>query len=854
MTEKERKIKEIQDKVGALHLRLMDDEANYHDIVGHMAYYHKDNANYSEDLLNALRDGLKNQERYMNLQNALSPRCIKIVKRPEGEKYTAADTEGAYHVVFHFDDDSETIVHFSRKSEQLLYMLMVMTSFKNGYITDFLHKPKEDEFENVDEDEDEDIDDLSDEEIDEMVREIEEVGDDDEEDDLDDFDIDLDDEDLYYKGQKIRTYEQYLEQFNHNVEVIEKLAKLVYPRSNVKGLLRDLDYDASFTDILQKMRASLSKCLQSAHQEAEKQWFFPHDPLYDSTRVYQLQIAPANIILPSEMVELTTQLPDAKDYIDLSKGGVIVSESGYIDGLIALATEDGDTRSMNKLGNTYLHGWNRVADKDKAFQWFKKSANAGDSYGQFMMGVFYATGDCVGQDYKKAIQYFKKAADDEQDEAIYWLGKCSMHGFGCKMDWKKALSYFAEATDYGNAEAANEAGYLLTNGGFGLEKNEEDAFGFFLEAARLDHPEAMRYVIRAYREGIVEDEDDDLEYWIKRSEALDIPENYAQIAMMMYEDENYEEAAQYYFLAFQGGMYSVCPILSSMHIKGEGVDVNTHLAMCYLRDGAKGGDETSMEKLKLLFPNEWAELESEIKASVNYRELLIELVGALSPIGNQEYFLRLIDAYREKYLDETYIQEISRQLSIHRPSTDDGSRGDGRRHIIVRKSHSNKVGYEIVLILANGEEVVINSFPANSLMLYLLAIICSYKSGYSTYMAKSDACLPIIAQLYKMVVPGSKDSEVKFFIENFLYTDAGNNYYKQYSYRATQAIKKAVGTIDDPICYLFDNVVLENRKVLRRMLIDVQDIELPAELSSLAQSMPDAMDILNQSDSQVVME
>ena len=95
MTEKERKIKDIQDKVGALHLRLMDDKANYHDIVGHMAYYHKDNPHYSEDLLNALRDGLENHERYLNLQNALSSRCIKIVKRPEGEKYSAADTEGA---------------------------------------------------------------------------------------------------------------------------------------------------------------------------------------------------------------------------------------------------------------------------------------------------------------------------------------------------------------------------------------------------------------------------------------------------------------------------------------------------------------------------------------------------------------------------------------------------------------------------------------------------------------------------------------------------------------------------------------------------------------------------------------
>ena len=845
MTNDEKKKKEIQDKVGALHLRLLDDETNYRDIIGHMAYYLKDNEHYSEDLLNALRDGLENHERYLNLQNALSPRCIKIVKRPEGGKYSAADTEGAYQVVFHFDDDSERIIHFSRKSEQLLYMLMVMCNFKNGYITEFLHKPKEEEFEDSDEEDD-------DEELDETTGELEDEADSDEDDDLD---IDLDDEELdEILGHKLQTYEQYLEQYNHNVEVIGKLAKMVYPRSDVKGLLRDLDPDSCFTDIRQKMRASLSKNLEKADKEDEKQWFFPHDRMFGNERNYQLQIAPANIILPKEMIDLISQLPDAKDYIDLIEGGTIADINDFIDGQIAMAMEDGNTRSMNILGDTYLNGWNRVVDLQKAFHWFKMSAEAGDSHGLYMMGVFYATGDCVEQDYKKAIQYFKKAAADEHDEALYWLGKFSMHGFGCKKDWEKALSYFTEASELGNAEAANEAGYILTEGGFGLEKDEEGAFEYFLEAADLDHPEAMRYVIRAYREGIVEDEDDDLDYWITRSENLNIPENNAQIGLMMYEDENYEEAVKYLFYAFQGGMFSVCPLLSTMHFKGEGVEANPHLAMCYLRDGAKGGDETCMNRLKLLFPDDWAQLESEIEISVNYRESLLELVGDLTPEGNQEYFLKLIDAYREKFIDNTYIQEINRQLSIHRPSTDDGGNGDGQRHIVVRRTPDKKVGYEIVVILANGTEVVVNSINENSLMIYLLAIICSYKSGYTSEMAKSADCHPIIADLYKKVIPNAKDSEVRYFIETFLVTDNRNNYYKQYSYRATHAITEAVGINDEPMYYQFDSKVLKNRKNVRRMHIDPDNIELPAELIKLAQVMPDAMDVLNLPDKQEVME
>ena len=123
-------------------------------------------------------------------------------------------------------------------------------------------------------------------------------------------------------------------------------------------------------------------------------------------------MAPANIILPKEMIDLISQLPDAKVYIDLFERGTIGDENGFIEGLIALAMEDGDTRSMNMLGDTYLNGWSRVADPQKAFHWYKKSAEAGDAHGQYMMGVFYGTGDYVEQDYKKAIQYFKKAADE----------------------------------------------------------------------------------------------------------------------------------------------------------------------------------------------------------------------------------------------------------------------------------------------------------------------------------------------------------------------------------------------------------------------------------------------------------
>ena len=800
-TPKEKKQEEIRQKIGALHLRLMDNEPDYHEIVGQLAYYLKDNEHYAEDVLNALTDGLGNHERYLGIVNALSPRCIKVVKRelPDDQTLSAADTEGAYHIVLHGDDDTETVVHFSRKSEQILYMLMLMSNTVNGYVSTFLRKP----------------------------------------------------------DAKDDAYETRLQQYDHNVKVVESLAQLVYPRSDTKGIVRDLDPNSSFTDILQKMRASLETSLRGNNQSDERIWFQPLFTRYGKDMVYQFLLSSANISLPEEMMKLAGKLPDANDYVEIIASNQPSDNHIQINDLTERATQGGDTEAMNLLGEIYLFGQGVVADQFKAFQWLKKSAEAGDSTGLSYMGTFYATGDCVAQDYKTAIDYWKKAlvANPDNEEACYQLGLCYMHGFGSKKDWDRALYYLKKAAALGHIEAANEAGYILFYGGKGLKRSDrKKAFQYYLQAAKKDHHEAIRYVIDCYVKHVVEDTDQAQAYWIERAKQLDMPELFLQLALNDYFNRKYAEAYKNFSIALEKGELVATIIMNTQLNYGRGVERNPELARKLLEKGALGCEEGAIDKFQKVYPEEWKELEPKIHRNIDYRQTLIDLIEQMTPQSNQECFLRLMDAYREKFLENTYISEIAKQLSIHRPSTDDGSDGDGHRHIEVRRSASSKVGYEIVLTLANGEEVVVNSININSMMIYLLAIICSYKSGYSTEMVKSDACRAIIAQLYKMVVPNCLDSEAQLFIENFLDTDTKNNYYKTYSYRATQAIAKALGMKDDPLHYLFDNVMLKNRKILRRMLLDANNIVLPQELVDMAQKMPDAQNVVYQSEGQTLME
>ena len=80
------------------------------------------------------------------------------------------------------------------------------------------------------------------------------------------------------------------------------------------------------------------------------------------------------------------------------------------------------------------------------------------------------------------------------------------------------------------------------------------------------------------------------------------------------------------------------------------------------------------------------------------------------------------------------------------------------------------------------------------------------------------------------------------------------DYYKQYSNMTKNVIKKAVGVRDDAYYFLFENVKTSGRKLLRRINLDPQNIEIPQELMDLAVRMPDAIDVMQRTEYQEIEE
>ena len=794
--------KDTELKTGALHLRLMDNVEQYGDMLAYLLYYYKDNEHYTEDVLTALEDGLESFSRFQKLDNALSPRFIKIEKRVfgNGKKLAVNDTEGAYQILFHFDDDTEEYVHFSRKQSKLLFLLMLFSSLKNGYHPQFLLKPERDEYED-------------------------EAG-----------------------------YLSAMERYKRTMACFMTLARIIYPVGPLKErIIREMSTEISFTDINQKMRNELKTLLKTVGQNREEYWFVPYLVNIGKKRVYQMHLEPTKILYPKEFQTLINEMPLADDYVDMSE---YISEEMERENNKKLlkAAQEGDIESMNLLARAYNDGIGRVADPGKAFSLWQKTAEMGDAEGLYYVGVSYGTGDVVSHDYIKSTQYLQKAADQGYTDAIYQLGVYKMQGFGCATDWKEALKYFMAAAEKGCADAANEAGYIYDRGEHGVEKDDEKAFEWFLKAAELNHPEAIRYVIRAYREGLIEDEEGEkFVYWASKGIALRIPEVFLQVGHYMYEDEEYETAFKLLKEANEAGETVANYFLAIMLIKGYGVNQDIERAIGYLREGGLNNNEACLNILKKAKPELWKEVTSELDGIIDMRETLIELVSQMKPEANQEYFHTLVNSYRECF-HEDYIKEINKQLSIHAPSTD-GDSSIRRRKITVRKSSSSNARYEIVFTLVNGEEMLVKLNP-NSLVLFLLTIICSFKSGYNTLMTLDKTCRSVMTDLVKLVFGYRSEAKAIDYVWKYMDSpQGGTNFYKQYSNIAKNTIDNAIGEYDDANKFLFYNNETIGKRPLRSMNLDVNDIELPPELLRLAQQMPDARNLLySLEDEKVIME
>jgi TPR repeat protein len=137
---------------------------------------------------------------------------------------------------------------------------------------------------------------------------------------------------------------------------------------------------------------------------------------------------------------------------------------------------------------------------DLAAEWFRKSADQGNTHAASNYGVFLLNGFGVPKDTQKAFKYIKLAADAGHLEAQTNLGWAYQNGEGVEKDLKEAIRLYRLAASKGEPTAANNLGLDYLHGN-GVIKDDEEAVRLFRISAATGHIGAKKNLGYMYVEG-----------------------------------------------------------------------------------------------------------------------------------------------------------------------------------------------------------------------------------------------------------------------------------------------------------------------------------------------------------------
>ena len=131
---------------------------------------------------------------------------------------------------------------------------------------------------------------------------------------------------------------------------------------------------------------------------------------------------------------------------------------------------EGYTVAAHQLGKFYRDDLSTMRDHEKAEQWFRLSAEAGNDFSEYALGKLLLNQERA----EEAMQWLGKAANHGNQFARYRLGKIYLTGESVPKDVEKALGYLTASAKQGNQFAQYTLGklYLL---GHDVKRDREQA-------------------------------------------------------------------------------------------------------------------------------------------------------------------------------------------------------------------------------------------------------------------------------------------------------------------------------------------------------------------------------------------
>ncbi len=140
----------------------------------------------------------------------------------------------------------------------------------------------------------------------------------------------------------------------------------------------------------------------------------------------------------------------------------------------------GDSGAMVDLAFAYVQGSGVPKDDQQSFYWYRKAAEAGNSFGMRNLGKLYE----LEKNYQQAINWYRKAAEAGNVQGMAALGWMYHEGTGVPRDYEQAFIWSRKAADAGEPQAMNNLGVMYESGQ-GVEKDLPQAIASYRKAAQL---------------------------------------------------------------------------------------------------------------------------------------------------------------------------------------------------------------------------------------------------------------------------------------------------------------------------------------------------------------------------------
>ena len=152
---------------------------------------------------------------------------------------------------------------------------------------------------------------------------------------------------------------------------------------------------------------------------------------------------------------------------------------------------EGYTVAAHQLGKFYRDDLSTMRDHEKAEQWFRLSAEAGNDFSEYALGKLLLSKERT----EEAMQWLGKAADHGNQFARYRLGKIYLPGESVPKDVEKALEYLIASAKQGNQFAQYTLGklYLL---GHDVKRDREQAKEWLTRSAAQGNEYAQFFLDR----------------------------------------------------------------------------------------------------------------------------------------------------------------------------------------------------------------------------------------------------------------------------------------------------------------------------------------------------------------------